>query len=296
MTKKVILILAVIAATVLLTGCGEEGDAETASRPGLFRGIVVTVDGKFNAENVGLLMAAKRGYFEDFDLGVELRNPIFPERPIKYVIGRNVDLAISHQPQVVLAQEKGAPIVAIGSLVSQPTAALIWLKRSKIGGIAGLRGKTIAIYGLPFEWDLLRSVLAQGGLTLADVKVKGVNYETVPDLISGRADAILGSWNVEGAELKARGLGPVIARVEDLGVPAYDELVVVARRDRVADSPWLARDFMSAVRRGTAAAVEDPEAAVDAIVEKTDKPNRKAIKASVEATLPLLSRSGQIEN
>lgn len=277
------------ALAVLLAGCGG-GDAETTeSRPGLFRGIAVTLDGRFNAENVGLLMAAKRGYFEDADLGVELREPVLPERAIKYVIGRDVELAISHEPQVVLAMEKGAPIVAVGSLIPQPTATVIWLKESGVGGIADLKGRTIAIYGLPFEWDLLQSVLAAAGLTLGDVKVKSVNHETVPALVSGRADAILGSWNVEGAELKARELNPVIVPVEDFGVPAYDELVVIARRDRPSSSPWLVPDFMKAVSRGTAAAIEDPEAAVDAIAEKTDKPNRKAIKAAVEATLPLLA-------
>jgi putative hydroxymethylpyrimidine transport system substrate-binding protein len=287
-------LIAVLVVGAFLVGCGGGDDADTAeSRPGLFRGIVVTVDGKFNAENVGLLMALNRGYFDDVDLGVTFRNPVLPERPIRYVVEGDVDLAISHQPQVELVKEKGAPIVAAGSLVSQPTAALIWLKKSKIGGIADLKGKTIAIYGLPFERDLLQSALAQAGLTLADVKVSSVNYETVPDLVSGRADAILGSWNVEGAELRSRGLNPVIERVEDFGVPAYDELVVIARRDRVAGSPWLTRDFMTAAARGTAAAIEDPEAAVDAIVEKTDDPDRKAIKASVEETLPLLSESGR---
>jgi putative hydroxymethylpyrimidine transport system substrate-binding protein len=295
--RKIFLIVALVAAAAFWAGCGGGDDAETAeARPGLFRKIAVTLDGGFNAENVGLLMAVKRGYFAEVDLGVELREPVLPERPINYVVGRDVDLAISHQPQVVLQREKGAPIAAVGSLVSRPTAAMIWLKKSKIGGVVDLKGRTIAIYGLPFERGLLKSVLTEAGLTLADVKVKNVNYETVPDLVSGRADAIFGSWNVEGAELKARGLKPVIAPVQDFGLPAYDELVVIARRDRLSSSPWLVRDFMSAVERGTAAAIEDPEAAVNAIAEEAEDPDRKAIEASVEATLPLLSRSGHMSS
>jgi len=293
--RKLLLLAALAAASLVGCGGGDGADA-TESRPGLFRGIVVTIDGEFNAENVGLLMALKREYFDDVDLGVELRNPVLPERPVKYVIERDVDLAISHQPQVALQRDRGAPIIAVGSLVPQPTAAMIWLKKSKIDGIADLKGKTIAIYGLSFERDLLESALAQAGLSLDDVKVNSVNYETVPDLVSGRADAIFGgSWNVEGIELEKRGLQPVITRVEDLGLPSYDELVVVARRDRLSSSPWLVRDFMSAVARGTAAAVEDPKAAVNAIAEKVDDPNRKAIKASVEETLPLLSKTGRMD-
>lgn len=285
----------------LLAGCGGGSEADTAESPlDPWRPIVVTLDGLYSAENVGLVMALKQGYFEDANLGVELRNPIFPRRAIQYVTERAVDLAISHQPQVVLAKENGLDIVAAGSVVPEPTAAMIWLEKSKIGGLADLKGKTIGVYGLSFERGILESVLARAGLTLDDVKVKKVEHETVPDLVSGRIDATFGnSWNVEGAELEARGLEPVITRVQDLGIPSYDELVVVARSERLRKDPQLIPDFLSAVARGTEAAIEDPEAAVKAIVEekenREEKPNKKGIEAAVEATLPLLSRDGYMD-
>ena len=289
--------LGLLAAAVFLTACGGGGEEET-TEPLLdrWRGIVVTLDGPYSAENVGLLMAENLNYFDDVDLGVEIRDePVTPERPVWYVAERSVDLAISHQPQVVLAEEEGLPITAVGSLVSEPTAAMIWLKKSKIDGIAGLKGKTIGIYGLGFERALLQSILARAGLTLDDVKVKKVEYETVPDLVSGRIDAIFGnSGNVEGAELESRGLQPVVTPVQDLGVPAYDELVVIARPDRLREDPRLAHDFMAAVARGTTAAIEDPKAAAAAIAQASETSNKRAVEATVEATLPLLSRSGEM--
>ncbi|HMI81275.1 MAG TPA: ABC transporter substrate-binding protein, partial [Solirubrobacterales bacterium] len=198
-------------------------------------------------------------------------------------------------PQVVLAREKGAPIVALGSLISQPTAAMIWLRNSGVSDIADLKGKTIAIPGLPFQRDFLEVALAQGGLTLADVKVKNVGYDLVPALVSGRADAIFGgSRNLEGAVLETWGLDPVITRVQDLGIPLYDELVLIARPDRVAENPRMIRGFMSALSRGTAAAVGDRESALDSIEgsgETNIEVGRRAKEVQLEATLPLLSRS-----
>jgi putative hydroxymethylpyrimidine transport system substrate-binding protein len=175
------------------------------------------------------------------------------------------------------------------------TAALIWLRKPQIGGIADLKGKTIAIAGLPFERELLQSVLAGAGLTLDDVKVEFAGYELVPALLSGKADAIFGSWNVEGIELEKRGLRPVVTRVQDLGVPAYEELVLIARRDRLERDPESIRDFIAAMNRGTAAAIEDPKAAANLIASGTSDPNRPAIEAEVKATLPLLSRSGRMD-
>ena len=250
-------------AAVLLVGCGGGSGSDTETTralPQLPREVQITLDGYPGPENVGILMAEQRGYFEDVGLEVWVRTPVSQLRPVRYVAEGEVDLSISHEPQVEMAREKGVPVVSIGSLISQPTAAMIWLRKSGIRGIADLKGKTIAIPGLPFQRDLLQSVLAREDLTLDDVKVVFSDYELVPDLVSGRADAIFGgSWNLEGRELQVRGLKPVITRVQDLGTPSYDEFVLIARPHRLARDPQLFRDFTAAVARGTAAAVEDPE-------------------------------------
>jgi putative hydroxymethylpyrimidine transport system substrate-binding protein len=255
----------------------------------------VTLDGHEGPENVGILMAQQRGYFTDAGLSVSIFSPVRPARPVQYVATRQDDLGVAQEPQLAMAKAKGAPIIAVGGLVHQPSAAMIWLKKSHIGGIADLKGKTIAIPGVPFQEEFLANVLARYGLTLDDVEVENVGYELVPALVSGRADAIFGSWNLEGIELESRGLKPVVTRLQGLGVPPYDEFAVIARTDRVAKEPRLIQSFMSAVARGTAAAIEDPQAAVDAI-EKAglggSQLSRKTLEAEVAATLPLLSKSG----
>ncbi|HSC21207.1 MAG TPA: ABC transporter substrate-binding protein, partial [Solirubrobacterales bacterium] len=81
--------------------------------------------------------------------------------------------------------------------------------------------------------------------------------------------------------------------------PAYEELVVIARTDRVAEEPQLIRDFTSAVARGTAAAIEDPKEAVEVIeksVESNPESSRKDTQAEIEATLPLLSETGSMSS
>lgn len=245
-------------------------------------------------------MANKLGYFEKANLRVVTFRPATPSRPVEYVVNGTDDIGISHEPQVVLAKEKGAPIVALGSLMSQPTLAMIWLDRSKIHSIADLKGKTIAIPGLPFQEQFLKSFLARGGLTLHDVTVKRVWYNLVPRLVEGRVDAAFGGdWNAEGAQLEARGLHPVITRVQSLGFPSYDELVVIVRSDRLAEDPQVYRVFMSAVARGTAAAIENPKEMAEVLEEDVNtNPDRgkKETEAEVKATLPMLSGVGSISS
>lgn len=308
--------LAAAVAVLFLASCGGGSDSDTAAsapreegrsrqaaekpiEPGRkLQHLDLTLAGGEGPESAGILMAERHGHFADTGLDVAVLVPISPVNAIGYVVKGFVDLGIAPAPQVVLARSKGLPIVAVGSVIPRPTAAMIWLEGSNIDGIADLEGKTIAIPGLSFQRAFLESVLRRAGLTLEDVEVKTVGYQLVPALVSGRADAIFGgSPNIEGVEIESRGLRPVVVPADDLGIPAYDQLMVIARSERVAGEPQMIRRFMSALRRGTAAAIEDPEAVVKAIrtgdEALLDATRRKDVEPEVRATLPVLSRSGR---
>lgn len=291
--------LALAAAAALLTGCGGDGDTapDTVAQPppGSTR-FEFGLGGLGHPQNAGILLAGRLGYFAEAGYNINPRKPVQPGRPIPYVVNGGVYITISQAPEVVLARAQGQPVVAVASLIPQPTAAMIWLEKSKVDDIVDLRGKTIAIPGVPFQKELLAAILARAGLALADVKVKEVGYELTSALVSGRADAIFGgTWNVEGTQLEARGLEPVVTRVEDLGVPAYDEVVLVVRRDRLTDDPQMVRDLVAAAFRGTAAAIEDPEAAYDAVGDEGAEMEEKLVEAAVEETLPLFSETGRVD-
>jgi putative hydroxymethylpyrimidine transport system substrate-binding protein len=292
-------VLAAAVAVMLIWGCGGSVDETVSAGPVSpleYKDLKMTSDGYSTPENVAVLMAEKEGYFRDAGLNFSVAKPASPIRPIPYVVTGTDDVGISHQPEVELAQREGTPVVVLGSLVAQPTAAMIWLKRSGIDGIADLKGKVIGIPGLAFQERFLGRILARAGLSLGDVEVRKVGYELVPKLVSGRVDAIFGgSSNLEGIELDSRGLDPVVTGVESLGLAPYDELVVVTSRKFAEDNPRLLRDFMNALARGTAAAKGDPAAAAKAI-ETTISPNPEttpeALRSQLAATLPILSEGG----
>jgi putative hydroxymethylpyrimidine transport system substrate-binding protein len=261
----------------------------------------ITLNRFVGPEHAGILMAEANGYFADVGLEVILDPPGGPIAPILYLLSELVDsdFSISHEPQVARAGENGRPIVAVWSLISAPTAALIWLKGSGINSVIDLKGKTIAIPGLSFQAGLLESLLARSGLTLEDVKLTRSGYDAVPDLLGGRADAIFGgSAQLEGVELRSLGRKPVITPVRSSGVPTYEELVLIATDDMVSKEPELIRDFLSALSRGAAAAIRNPRAVVREIeshIEPSSVSSRKAREAQVAAILPLLSETGYMD-
>jgi putative hydroxymethylpyrimidine transport system substrate-binding protein len=259
----------------------------------------VTLDGHAGPGNVGILMAEAKGFFRDAGLRIRVESPADPAEPLPDVAGGHAAIGVAQQPQVIIGRDEGAPLIAIRSLIAQPTEAMIWLRGSGIDGLADLEGKTIAYPGVPFQRDLLESALARAGLTWGDVKTSEVGYDFVPTLLSGKADAIFGgSWNLEGATLEARGARPVITKTKALGLPDYEESVVIAPYECVYKHPGLYRDFLAAVARGTRVAVGDSRAAARVIEEapgSTTGIGRRELEAQLKATLPLLSKDGLVD-
>jgi len=95
--------------------------------------------------------------------------------------------------------------------------------------------------------------------------------------------------DITGVDLQERGKEPVITPVDQLGVPTYDELVIVARRSTLEEEGERIRLFISALRRGTEAAAANPKAATEAILAANSELEPKLAEAQVNATLPLLS-------
>lgn len=284
--------VALFALALGLVACGEKsekGGGETES-------LSLTLDFYPNPDHAGIYMAQKLGYFADAGLDVSIQTPSDPAAPIKQVAAGQTDLAISYEPEVVLAREQGLDVVAVGALVDRPLTSLIWLKKSGIGGVAGLRGKTIATAGIPYQDAYLKTILARANLSPSDVKTVNVGYGLLPALVGGSAEAMLGGFsNVEGVDLRLRGKNPVVTPVDELGVPPYDELVVVAKRERLEEDPETIRLFLAALARGTAAAVKSPGATAKALLEANSDLDPKLTRAELSATLPLLSKRGTMD-
>jgi putative hydroxymethylpyrimidine transport system substrate-binding protein len=278
-----------IALALLASGCG--GGAAGRGHAGLER-VALSLDWTPNPDHVGLYYAQQHGFFQRQGLQVTMRAPSDPSAPIKLVGLDQVDLAISYQPDLFLAGEKGLPVRAVAALVPVPLNSLIALGGSGITSPSALRGRKVGITGIPTDDAILSTVLRTGGLSGGDVRKVSVGFNLVTALLSHQVDAILGGYrNVEGIQIEQQtGTRPVVLPVDRLGVPSYDELVVVANARRLdGDRAYAAmvRRFLDAVRGASQAAVDDPTGALDGMRRATSY-QPAFLRRSVPATLRLL--------
>jgi len=284
------LAIALAALALGLAACGKKSEQATGERQPLS----LTLDFYPNPDHAGIYMAQKLGYFEEAGLDVSIDAPAEPSAPIKQVAAGRSDLAVSYEPEVALAQEQGLDVVAVAALVNRPLTSMIWLRKSGVKSVPDLKGKTVATAGIPYQDAFLQTILARAKLAPGDVKAVNVGFGLLPALVGGSAQAMLGGYsNVEGVDLRERGKEPVITPVDQLGVPTYDELVLVANRKALAEEPEAIRLFIAALLRGTEAAVERPNQATEAILEANTGLDPELTKAELEATLPLLAARTQ---
>jgi putative hydroxymethylpyrimidine transport system substrate-binding protein len=273
-----------------LAACGAKSE-DTKGEP---EKLSLDLDFYPNPDHAGIYMAQEEGFFKEAGLEVAINAPTDPAAPLKDVAAGRADLGITYEPEVALAHEEGLDVVAVAALVNQPLTSLIWLRKSGIKSVAGLKGKTVSNAGIPYQEAFLKTILRRAKVPAGAVKSVNVGFGLIPSLANGSAQAMLGGYsNVEGVDLRERGLDPVITPVNELGVPTYDELVLVARRSTLESEGEKIRLFIGALKRGTEAAVASPKAASEAVLAANPSLEPKLTEAEIAATLPLLDNTPQ---
>ncbi|HEX4671308.1 MAG TPA: ABC transporter substrate-binding protein [Solirubrobacteraceae bacterium] len=275
--------VAVLALT--LSACGEKKESVTSS--GATQSMTVMLDWFPNADHVGVYQALADGDFEKAGLDVHVRVPSDPALPLKLLEAGKTDVAISYEPEVMLARDKGEALVSVAAIVQEPLTSIVSIGSKHIRTAAQLRGKQVGDAGIPYQHAYLTTILSHEHVPANSVKEINVGSNLVPAMLSGRVDATLGAyWNYEAIQLQRMHKHPNVIRMDQVGVPTYDELVVVARKSTVVNHPDELRRFVQALGRGYEAVRRDPQAGVNNLVKANPGLDPSFQLASVKATLP----------
>ncbi len=220
----------------------------------------VLLDWYVNPDHGPLYVAQAQGYFEDAGLEVELIAPANPNDPPKLVAAKQADVAISYQPQLHLQVTEGLPLVRIGTLIATPLNCIVVLEDSDIKSIEDLKGKKVGYSVAGFEDVLLAAVLEANGLTLSDVTLINVNFSLSPAIMAKQVDAVIGAYrNFELNQMDINGVPGRAFFLEEEGIPAYDELIVVTHKDRASDIKM--RKFIDSLERAVQFMINHPQQA-----------------------------------
>jgi putative hydroxymethylpyrimidine transport system substrate-binding protein len=278
----------VLLAVLLAVGLAACGEREEPTGAGHRERVDLVLDYFPNADHAGIYNAIDDGQFKQARLDVRPRTPSDPSAPLKLLAAGRADLAISYEPELLLARAKGAKLVSIGALVQTPLTSIISIGKQAVREPGELEGKKVGTAGIPYQDAYLKTIVEKAGIDPERVHEVNVGFNLVPALLTKKVDATLGAfWNVEGVDLARRHKDPRILRMDQIGVPTYDELVIVAREQDVRTRGPLLRRFMRALALGHNGLREGTDGAVDALVKANPDLDRKLQRAQVAATLPV---------
>ena len=185
-------------------------------------------------------------------LDVKPHVPSDPAAPIKQVAAGRADLAISYEPEVLLARAAGTAGGRGRGAGPAPADVADRDRGSRASARSrDLRGKRVGTAGIPYQSAYLKTILrrAQVPASSREGDQRGRQPAAGDALREGRRDARR-LLERRGRRARQRGAKPGSCPVDRLGVPDYDELVLVANSDKLDDQRDDLRLFISAVARG----------------------------------------------
>ncbi len=255
--------------------------------------VTVALDWYPNANHAGLFLALERGWFAEEGLSVEVYTPSDPATVLQTVGAGRDTFGISYQTDVLLARAQGVPVVSVAAIAQQPLMGIMTLAEAGLSRPGDLAGKTVAYPGIPSQEAFLATMLEHDGLGMADIDLVNVGFDLLPALVSERADAAMGAfWTHETIVAERAGYPVEIMRVEEFGVPAYYELVLVSGEQTLERDPETVRAFLRAAVRGYDAAAAEPEAALDALAAASPDIDRAVETDGLALTAPTWTAGG----
>jgi putative hydroxymethylpyrimidine transport system substrate-binding protein len=286
MRKTIALLVGAAATALLLAACGAKRD-QIQPIAGRAQNVTMMLDWLPNADHVGIYEAIANGDLKDAGIDLHVETPPSPNAPLSLLEAGKVNVAISYEPEVLLARDRKQTILSFAALVQRPLTSVISVGSKHIKSISQLRGKTVGTAGIPYQTAYLDTMLDHAGVPRSSVKQVDVGSELVPEMISGRVDATLGGyWNYEAIELRQAHKKPNVIPVSAGGVPSYDELVLVTTEKYFENHVTLLRGLVQALGRGYAAVRANPQQGVEALDAANPSLDPTLQTAAVQATLP----------
>lgn len=296
LSRRALLVSALAATAAGLAGCART-PAATSTPTGSAAPASVTVGLSYipNIQFAPAYLADAQGLFTERGVKATLRHHGTNEGLFTALVSGQEDFVIAGGDEMVQAVAQGQELVAIAQYYRQYPVVLIVPDASPVQSPADLAGRSLGVPGRYGEsWFGAQVMLADAGLTEADVQIVEIGYTPLAALAGGKVEALIGFSNNDLVQFQKAEV-PVRAIPLTTGPIPLVSIVLVTTRAYLDKNGATATKVSDALVAGMDSAVKQPALAVT--TAKTYIPNSNATgwdtsaAATLEATIPLWQTS-----
>jgi NitT/TauT family transport system substrate-binding protein len=242
-------------------------------------------------EHAPFYYGKEKGIFAQAGIDLDIQEGRGSGVTTQAVAARTAQFGYVDVPTMMRAAVKGAPVVTTGVLLQTSPMSAMGFVEKNIRKPEDIKGKTVATTpgdSMSQIWPLF---LKKTGLKESDFKtVSGDATTKLNAVINGQADLLLGYVMDQSMKIKdATGRDVYAIKFSDYGVNLVSSGIITTK-DLIKDNPDLVRRMMLASTKAVLAAVKDPKAAAQAILNANPKGGRiETLTQGFELTIPLYS-------
>lgn len=281
---------------LLLVGCGSGADTQEANpaaaqdAPKETTKVSLVLNWYPYGEHAPFYYGIQEGIFAEHGIDLQVQAGQGSGKTVAAVGGEQTDFGWADTPALLAAVSKGLPAKSVGVFLQTTPAAVQSFEESGIDEPADLKGKTIASTAGDALSATFPAFLKANGLSAEDVSVQNTDGAgKIAAVMGGRTDALLGFAHDQGPTIADKAGKPMsYLRFADYGVEFFSTGLITSNA-MIEENPDLVREMVAATSEAFAAAVENPEEAVESMKGASQQlPPEKVLLESWKATTNLL--------
>ena len=237
------------------------------------------------AQFAGYYTANAEKYYEEQGLNVTIE-PAGPNISSVQSVATGVnEFGIAGAEQVITAIDNGVPIVAIAVIYRETPEALTSKKSANINTPQDLIGKTV---GVVYDNDenLYRLFLKNNDIDEKDInEVPAITG--ISQILSDKVDAKMAYEMNDAVLLELEGEEVNVLKFRDYGVKVYADTIFTTK-ELIEKEPEKVRKFLKATIKGWREAINNPEKAINQILEVNSSLNYEHQLKYLEESIPII--------
>ena len=238
------------------------------------------------AQFAGFYTADQKGFYEKNGIDVTLNAGGVDFPAVQMVASGSEHFGVTGADQILIAREKGVPIVALAVIYRESPFVLFALEESGISQPSDFIGKNVGVKLGGNEELTYRAMMQGAGIDTSKVNEIPVKFDISP-LLTGQIDVWPGYAINEPIIAEEKGYAVNLIWPTDYGVNLYADTLFTTE-EMIEKNPDVVRRFVIATLQGWNYAYNNPDEAVSYTLMYSDILTKDHETRMMEASLPAL--------